>query len=134
MLDSARCGDKHLPGTIMAAHESAKIVAGKSTDTVNRAENRPAKSVAAVRGFGEHVKDDIIRRVLRLTDLLNDHTTLALDLLVGHGRLGENVRQNVDSHIKIFGEQPQIIGRFLTACMCVHIAADIFHLGGDVTR
>ena len=88
--------------------------------------------MAAVGSLGEHVEDDVVRRVLRLADFLNDDTAFALDLLVGHRRIGQNVRKNVDAHIKIFGKKPQIIGRFLAAGMRVHVAADILHLGGDV--
>ena len=88
--------------------------------------------MAAVGSLGEHVEDDVVRRVLRLADFLNDDTAFALDLLVGHRRIGQDVRKNVDAHIKIFGKQPQIIGRFLAAGMRVHVAADILHLGGDV--
>ena len=88
----------------------------------------------SIGSFSKHVEYDVIRRVLRLANFLNNDPAFAFNLIIRHGRVGQDIGQDIDTHIQIFGQQAQIIGGFFTAGMGVHIAARILDLGGDITR
>ena len=65
---------------ISFAHVIAQRVAVEAIDGINRAEDRAAHRLTGVSGFEQMVEDEIVGRVERLPNFLNDDAALTLKL------------------------------------------------------
>ena len=99
-----------------------------------RAEDRAAHGLIRERGFLQPVKDDVIGRVERLPDFLQDHAAFHFDLGLGHLRIAQDVAENIHGQRHIAGQHPGIVGRALARGIGVQIPADILDLLGDLQR
>ena len=131
MVDAARGGKDHVGRGVMRADETAEVVFAKRADPFSGAEDRATDGLAGIGGFLEPVEDDVVRRVQRLPDLLQDHAALQLDLGFLKGRTGENVADYVERQRSVFGQHAGVIGRRLAGRVGVQVAADILDLFRD---
>ncbi len=83
-------------------------------------------------GLLEPVEDDVIRRVVGLADLLQDHAALALQLLRLEGGVGQDVADDVGGQRGVFFQDLGVVGGLLAGGVGVEMAADGFDLFGDL--
>ena len=80
------------------------------------------------------VEDDVVRRIVGLTDFLEDDAALALQLFGEEGGVGEDVADDVGAEVEILFQQLHIVGGLLPRGVGVDVAADVFHRFGDFGR
>ncbi len=80
----------------------------------------------------QQVEDQIVGRVVRGGDLLQDHVALALQLLPIEHRIDEDVGQHIESQPPVVLENPRVIGGVLHGRRCIDVAARCLDLLGDV--
>ena len=79
----------------------------------------------------EVVEDDVVRRVVGLADLLQDHAALALQLLGGEGGVGQDVADDVGGERQVLLQDLAVVGGLLARGVGVEVAADVLDLAGD---
>ena len=131
MLDVAGRHRDHALGAVLAVHEGAQLLRGEGLHRLRRAEDRAADRLVAEGGFGETVEDDVVGRVVRGADLLQDHVLLALELFGVEVRFGQDVGKDVDGKRHVVAEHAGVEGGRLDAGGGVDFAADILDLLGD---
>ena len=109
-----------------------QLLRGEGFHRLGRAEDRAADRLVAERRFGEAVEHDVVRRVVRGADLLQDHMLLALELGVVEFRFGQDVGQDVDGKRHVVAEHAGVERRRLDAGGGVDLAADILDFRGDL--
>ena len=83
-------------------------------------------------GLGEAVEDDVVGRVVRGADLLQDDVLLALEFVGIEGRVLQDVGQEVDGQRHVVRQHAGIEGRRLDAGRGIDLAADILDFRGDL--
>src|SRR5690606_25996270 len=101
-------------------------------DTLPRTDDRPADSLARVCSILNEVIGDLVRAVLYTGDLLEDHLSLALELLLGKGRDLQNVSQDLESDGLITLQHSCVMGRHVEARRGVELAPDLLDFLGDL--
>ena len=96
VIDRAGGAEDHLVRAVMVGHETREIVLAKARDPFRGAEDGAPQSLTGIGGLLQPVEDDIVGRVERLADLLQDHAALDLDLLVREQRLQQDVGDDVE--------------------------------------
>ena len=91
VIDGARRHDDHAIGSIVPIEIAANVARAHRFHRLGRAEDRPADGLAVIGGLGEAVEHHIVGRVVRRTDLLQDHVLLALQLVPVDQRLHQDV-------------------------------------------
>ena len=132
VLDRTRGADDHAVAGVMVGEIPADRGAVEAGDALRRPEDRPTDRLVGIGGGVEHVEDEVVRRVLDGTDLLQDDALLALELDLVEGRLGQDVGENVEREIGVLGEEVRVVGRLLGARRRVEVAAcgfDFFRNG-----
>ena len=105
---------------------------GEGVHRFGRAEDRAADRLVAEGRLGEAVEDDVVGRVVRGADLLQDHMLLALELVRVELGFGQDVGQDVDGQRHVVAQHAGIKGGGFDAGRGVDLAADILDLGGDL--
>ncbi len=115
----------------MAGEEGEEIVAADRLDGLGRAQHRPAERLAGKGGDLELVEHQVVGRVERLADLLQDDAALALQLVGIEHRVAQDVGHHLDAQRHVLLQHRGVIGRDLAAGIGVQAAADILDLLGD---
>ena len=84
--------------------------------------------------FLEQFENDIVRRVGRFADFLNDDFLFFGKLFRIEQRVLQNVRQDIDAKSYIVFQKTNVVPRALMACRSVQVAADGFDLLCDFAR
>ncbi|ESX88904.1 hypothetical protein X755_27800 [Mesorhizobium sp. LNJC405B00] len=113
VLNVACRHDHHLLGAILALYEIMQLFGGEGFDGFRRAEDRAADRLVAEGGLGETVEDDVVGRVVRGADLLQDHMLLALQFLWVEFGLLQDIGKDIHRQRHIVGQHPGVIGRRL---------------------
>ena len=82
----------------------------------------------------EVVEDDVVRRVVGLADLLQDHAALALKFLRFKRGVGQDVADDVGGERRVFLQHLHVIGGLFARRVGVDVAADRLDLLGDLHR
>ena len=77
------------------------------------------------------VEYDVVRSIVGLADLLQDHRALALDLLRLEGRVLQYVGEDIEGERNVFLKHLRVVGRTFARGVSVEMAADCFDLLGD---
>ncbi len=77
------------------------------------------------------IEDDVVGRVLRLPDLLQDDRALAAELAVVQRRVLQDVGDDVDRERHVLLQHLGVVGRVLARGIGVQMAADRLDLLGD---
>jgi hypothetical protein len=77
------------------------------------------------------VEYDVVRSIVGLTDLLEDHRALAFDLVRLEGGILQYVGQDIDGERDVFLEHLCVVGRALARGIGVEMAPYCFDLLGD---
>src|SRR5438874_3114295 len=96
------------------------------------AEHRTPHRLLGKGALLEIIEDDVVRRVVRLTDLLQDDGALALKLGGVEARMQQDVGQDVERERHVLFQHLGVIGRALARGIGVEMAADRLDLLGDV--
>ncbi len=80
MVEVAGRRQHHPLGAVMVAQIADDRVALEPADDLGPAEHRPAHRLVGKGAFLEMIEDDVVRGVVGLADLLQDHCALALEL------------------------------------------------------
>jgi hypothetical protein len=98
------------------------------------AERRPSRRLVRKRGIGDQIEHDIVGRIERGGDLLQNHVTLARKLGPVEAGREDDVAQNVKGNGEILAQDTGVIGSAVDAGRRVDLAADRLDLLGDVER
>ena len=134
MLQRAGSGDDHPARAIVAAHVAGQRLPAHRLDGVLSAEDRAAHGLAAIGGSLEMVEDDVIRRVVRLADFLEDDAAFALQLLRHEGRMRQDVPEDIGGEGQILLQHLGVEGGILAGGIGVEVPADILDLPRDGSR
>ena len=134
VLDPAGRRQHHVRGGVVARQEGEEIVAADRLDRVGGAEHRPAERLVGQRGLLELVEDQVVGRVERLADLLQDDAALALQLVGIEHRIAQDVGHHLDAERHVLLQDRGVVGGDLAAGIGVEAAADILDLLGDGAR
>ena len=80
------------------------------------------------------VEDNVVRRVVRLADFLQDDAPLPLQLLGRERAVGQDVTDDVGTQRQVFLQQLHVIRRLLTRRVGVDMAAHILDRLGNFGR
>ena len=131
MVHAPGGGKDHLVRPVMLAHEGPQIALPKGRNPLGRAKNGAAKGLIGIGNLLQPVKDDVIGRIQRLPDFLQDDMPLRLDLLRVEDRVQHDVRNHVQRQPHIGRQDARVIGGHLAAGIGVDIAAHILDLFRD---
>ncbi len=132
VLQPPRRGDHHVIGGIVPPHVAGQRRAREAPDHLLGAEHRPAHRLRGERRLLEMVEDDVVRRVVRLADLLQDHPALALQLLGLEGRVGQDVADDVGGERRVLLQHLDVVGGLLARGVGVDMPAHRLDLLGDL--
>ena len=124
----------HPPGAVMVAQIGGDVLAPEPADDLGPAQHRPAHRLVGKGAFLKMIEDDVVRGVVGLADLLQDHGALALHLLRLEGRVLQDVGQDVERQRHILLQHLGVKGRALARGVGVEMAADRLDLLGDGQR
>ncbi len=131
VLDPAGGRQDHVRGGVVAREIGEEIVAADRLDRGRGAQHRAAERLARQRRLLELVEDDVVGRVERLADLLQDDAALALQLVGIEHRVAQDVDDHLDTQRHVLLQDGGVIGGDLAAGIGVQAAADILDLFGD---
>ena len=136
LLVGQRAGGRHhhVGRGIVPAHVAGQHRARHRPDAFLGAQDRPADRLRRVGVLLEVVEDDVVRRVVRLADLLQDHAALALQLLGLEGGVGQDVADDVGGERGVLLQHLHVVGGLLARGVGVDVAADRLDLLGDLRR
>ena len=132
VLDVAGGDHDHALGAVLAFDEVVELLRGEGLHRFRRAEDRAADRLVAEGGLGETVEDDVVGRVVRGADLLQDHMLLALELVRVEFGFRQDVGKDVDGQRHVVAEHAGVVGGRLDAGGGVDLAADILDFRGDL--
>ena len=134
MLQVARGGHHHIGRRVVALHVAGQHATRHTLDAVLAAQHGTPERLRRERRLLEIVEDDVIRRVVGLADLLQDHAALALQLLRLEGGVRQDVADDVGTQRGVLLQQLDVVRRLLTRGVGVDVAAHRLDLLGDLRR
>ena len=99
---------------------------------VPRAENRASHRLVGESRLLHQVEHDVLRRIHRRGDLLEDHVALARQLGAVKARADDDVAQNIEREREVLAQHARVIGGRVDPGRGVELAADRLDLLGDV--
>ena len=134
LLVRQRAGGRHhhVGRGIVAAHVAGQHRPRHRADALLGAQHRPADRLVGIGVLLEMVEDDVVRRVVRLADLLQDHAALALQFLRLEGGVGQDVADDVGGERGVLLQHLDVVGGLLARGVGVDVAADRLDLLGDL--
>ncbi len=91
VIDAARGRYHHAVGAVLFIDILAQVVRTERHNRIRLTKDGASDWLMAIGGFGKAVKDYIIRRIVRSTDLLHDDLLFALKLRFIELRSGQNI-------------------------------------------
>ena len=123
--------EDHARRRVAALQPVAQGAGAERRNALRGAEHRPPDRLVGIGGLLKVVEHDIVGRVARLADFLNDYVLFARQFVLGEGRLEEDVAEEVDGERQVFRKCPRVISGVLARRISVEMAADGLDLGGD---
>ena len=134
VIDGAGSDDDHPVRRILPLEEAPQLLRGERANRFGRAQDGPAERLVPERGLGEAVEDDVVGRIVRRADLLQDDMLLALQLILVEFRIHQNVGEDVDRERHVVLQDAREERRRLDARRGIDLAADILDVGRDLPR
>ncbi len=103
-----------------------------AADHVRAAEHRAAERLLRIGDGLEIVEDEVVGRVVGLTDLLQHDGALAAQLFLVEGGVQKNVRDQIEREIDILLQHLRVVDRAFAPGVGVEVAADRLDLLRDV--
>ena len=126
VLDRAGRNECHAARAIVCAHVAVEIVAGEGADRLLVAEDRPAHRLVRIHRCLQVIENDVVRRVVRLPDLLQHDLALAFEFAGVEGGMSQDVGQKVDGEGHVGREHPCMESGLLAARVGIEGTADGF--------
>src|SRR5579862_3244875 len=123
VIDRAGRNQRHAAGAIIRIHVLIEMGAREGTDGPLIAQNRPTHRLVRIDRLLQVVKNDVVRRVVRLSDLLQHDVALAFELSGIESRVRENVGENVYRQRNVRLQHTGMKGRLFPARIGVERAA-----------
>ena len=130
---AGRCNEDAI-GPVPRLEEAKEVVTVEARDRFCAAGDRPRERVARPEGQVEELVYVVVRTVLDLRYLLDDHRALALDLLAREARLSEDVGEEVQCEGDVLAQHFCVVAGVLLAGECVQPATHGIDLLGDLGR
>src|SRR5579883_754137 len=130
-IDLAGGGEHHARRRIVLAEISGDAVARHALDDLRPAEDGPPHRLIGKGALLEEIEDDVVGRIVGLSDFLEDDGALAVELGRIEDRVLENVGEDVDRQRDILFQHLGVIGGVLARRVGVEMAADRLDLLGD---
>ncbi len=118
----------------MLAHIACQHAARHLAYALFGAQHRASQRLGGKGGLLEAVEHDVVWRIVRLPDLLQDHAALALKLLRLEGGVGQDVTDDVGGQRGIFLQYLGVIGGLFAGRVGVQMAAHRLDFLGDLRR
>ena len=134
VVDVAGGRDDHVRRGIVGAEVAEEVVARDALDEARAAEDRPPERLLREGLQVELVLRDRLGVVGGVTELLQDHLPLAVDLLGGEGRAADHVGEHVERDRHVLGEQHRVVGGVVLGGVGVHRRAHPLDLERDAPR
>ena len=131
MIDTTGSRKHHLVRPVMPGRKALEIRLAEGLHPFFRPKDRAPEGLIGIADFMQPVEDDVIRRIQRLTDFLQDDMALGLDIGLAEHGVQHDVGDHVQGHHHIARQDAGIIGCHLAAGIGVDIAAHILDLFGD---
>jgi len=103
MVHAPGSGEDHLVGAVMFAHEGAQVIAAEGLHPFGGAKD----------GAAEGLVDDVVGRVQRLPDFLQDHMAFYFDLFGIEGRVQHDIADHVQGQRHVILQDTRVIGGHL---------------------
>ena len=134
VIEVARRGHDHAAGAIARFKKAEQVFPPEARHGFFPAADGPADRVVGEKVQPEQIVHVIVGRIFRLRNLLQDHRSLALDLVRVEGRMKKNVGQKIDRKRQVFVQNLGVIAGVLLGGECVDDAAHGVHFFGDLRR
>ena len=132
VLDISGCREHHPLRAVMVSQIGDHGVAAQSADDFRSSEYGPPHRLLGISTFLKVIEDDVVRRVVGLADLLQDHCALTLELLWIEGGVLQDVREDIESERHIFLQYLRVISGALAGGVGVEVTANRLDLFGDI--
>ena len=134
VIDRAGRRHHHVGTAIMRREIAAQRVAVEALQRLCRPQQRAPHRLVRVAQLVEMLEHDIVRRILRRTDLLHDHAFLAFQFIRHERGIGEDIGEHVERQRHVRLHHPRIIGGGFGRGAGIEIAADRLDLLDDFAR
>jgi len=121
-------------GPVMRRREGPEILAPERRYPLGRPQDRAADGLPGIGHFLQPVEDDVVGRIQRLPDLLQDHPALDLDLVRIEDRVQDDVGHDIQREAYVGLEHPGVVGRHLAPRVGVDVAAHVLDRLSDLQR
>ena len=133
-LDAPGGGDDEISRRVRAGEVVAKRRGVQRSDRLGGAENRASERMIRPEVGREHLVHEVVRRVLDHLDLFEDNVLLAADLLVGEGRIQQQVAQQIDGPREMLVKHLDVVAGVLLRGERIELPADRVDLLCDGLR
>ena len=116
----------------MFGHEIRQVGLAEPLHPVAVAQDGAAQRLVGIGFLLQPVEDDVVGRVQRLADLLQDHPALDLDLAGVEDRVQQDIGQHIHRQRHVILQDADVIGGHLAAGIGIDIAAHILDFLGDL--
>ena len=134
MVHRAGGGQDHLPRPVAFGDKARQVGLGKGGHPRGLAQDCAADGLAGIGDLLQPVEDDVVRRIQRLADLLQDHAALDLDLIVLEQRVQHDVGNHVQRQQDVVLQHAGVVGGHLARGVGVDVAAHILDRLGNLQR
>jgi hypothetical protein len=134
MLDGARCRKHHVRSVIVGGQIVAEMGALEAAYALGGAEDGSPNRLSGKGRLLEEVEGDVLGRIKRGRDLLQDQVALAGKLGFVEARRHDDVTQDVEGERHVVAHHARIIGGRVDAGRRVQLAAHRLDLLGDILR
>ncbi len=125
---------QHRGRTVIGRDLPHQRVARERAHALLAAKDRTAQRLGRKRPALEMIENHVIRRVLGLADLLDDHALLALEFLEIKRRVLEDVGEDIDGKRHVIAQHPRVVRGLLARRIGIDEATDTLDLLGDAAR
>lgn len=132
MLDRAGSDQGHAFQPVLRGHVILEHGPLEGVDGLLFAQDGPAQWLVLEDGRLQVIEDDIVRRIARLSQLLQHDLALALQLALLEARVGEDVADDVEGQRHILFQDAGMESGLLAAGIGIEYTAHRFDLFGDV--
>eukprot|EP00053_Salpingoeca_punica_P018402 m.180160 g.180160 ORF g.180160 m.180160 type:complete len:528 (-) comp17423_c1_seq1:12-1595(-) len=128
VVNAAGGREDNARSSVVLLDVALQIVAGDRADVLLGTEDGAAKRGAHKGLRVQHVKENLRRLVINLLDLAQDDVTLHVNLVLGQGRVLQNVGDNVHGLVRVLGEALDKVHRLLARGESVEVRAHVLDL------
>src|SRR5690625_1469216 len=131
MLHRAGRRQHHAIGAVAAGLEARHLLSGQAPDDLRPPENGTSDALIRKGGFLKVIEDDVVRRILRLPDLLQHDLAFAFQFAGLEQGVLEDIPDQLDTERQVLRQDLRVVGGDLAPGIGVELAADRLDLLGN---